>query len=127
MSAGGVNLNKLPGKYLGWGLPGKWSVRTFTIVGSFFYSGWEKSSYGYHADDGCVFNSSGTGQQFGPQFSTSDVIGCGFNLVDRSIFFTKNGIKLGTCTKKNIKQLHSCVIKALFSFLLKVMLYQMFQ
>lgn len=69
MSAGGVNLNKLPG--------------------------WEKSSYGYHADDGCVFNSSGTGQQFGPVFTTGDVIGCGFNLVDRSIFFTKNGIKLG--------------------------------
>lgn len=69
MSAGGVNLNKLPG--------------------------WEKSSYGYHADDGCVFSSSGTGQQFGPVFTTGDIVGCGFNLVERSIFFTKNGIKLG--------------------------------
>lgn len=68
------------------------------------FSGWEKNSYGYHADDGCVFNSSGTGQQYGPTFSTADVVGCGFNLVDRSVFFTKNGINLGqsghthTCT-----------------------------
>lgn len=59
------------------------------------FTGWEKNSYGYHADDGCVFNSSGTGQQYAPTFSTADVVGCGFNLVDRSVFFTKNGINLG--------------------------------
>lgn len=69
-SASGVNLNRLPG--------------------------WEKNSYGYHADDGCVFNSSGTGQQYGSTFTTGDVVGCGFNLVDRSIFFTKNGVTIGT-------------------------------
>ena len=45
---------------------------------------------------GVSFNSSGTGQQFGPVFTTGDVIGCGFNLVDRSIFFTRNGMNLGT-------------------------------
>ena len=58
--------------------------------------GWEKNSYGYHADDGCVFSSTGTGQKYGPTFSTGDIVGCGFNLVDHSIFFTKNGITLGT-------------------------------
>lgn len=60
--------------------------------------GWEKNSYGYHADDGCVFSSSATGQTYGPTFTTGDVVGCGLNFISRSIFFTKNGINLGTAT-----------------------------
>ena len=72
LSSVGVSLNRLPG--------------------------WEKNSYGYHADDGCVFSSSATGQSYGPTFTTGDVVGCGLNLIRRSIFFTKNGINLGTAT-----------------------------
>lgn len=87
------------------------------------YSGWEKGSYGYHADDGCVFNSSGTGQQFGPVFTTGDVIGCGFNLVDRSMFFTKNGIRLGTIENMNLLSF----IEYFFTFPFKEMLFQMYQ
>ncbi|XP_037085416.1 ran-binding protein 9-like [Pollicipes pollicipes] len=57
--------------------------------------GWEKYSYGYHGDDGYAFNSTTTGQPYGPTFTTGDVIGCGINLVDNTCFYTKNGHHLG--------------------------------
>ena len=72
LSCAAVNLNRLPG--------------------------WERNSYGYHADDGCLYCSSATGQKYGPTFTTGDVVGCGLNLVTHSIFFTKNGINIGTAT-----------------------------
>lgn len=35
--------------------------------------------YGYHADDGRAFCSQGTGEPFGPTFTTGDVVGCGID------------------------------------------------
>ncbi|VDK41915.1 unnamed protein product [Anisakis simplex] len=58
--------------------------------------GWDKCSYGYHGDDGNFFCSSGSGIAYGPTFSSNDTIGCGINLVSKSIFYTKNGANLGT-------------------------------
>ena len=57
--------------------------------------GWDKNSYGYHGDDGHSFCSSGTGVSYGPTFTTGDVIGCGYNLVENTCFYTKNGLNLG--------------------------------
>lgn len=57
--------------------------------------GWVRESYGYHADDGNIFSGDGRGNPFGPTFTTGDVIGCGYNLVEGKCFFTKNGLNLG--------------------------------
>ncbi|RWS30571.1 ran-binding protein 9-like protein [Leptotrombidium deliense] len=57
--------------------------------------GWDKQSYGYHGDDGHSFCSSGTGQPYGPTFTTNDVIGCAYNLVENNCFYTKNGLNVG--------------------------------
>ena len=57
--------------------------------------GWDKNSYGYHGDDGHSFCCSGTGQTYGPTFTTGDVIGCCLNLIENTCFYTKNGFNLG--------------------------------
>ncbi len=83
LSAQGVNMNRLPG--------------------------WDKHSYGYHGDDGHSFCSSGTGQNYGPTFTTGDVIGCGVNMVDGTCFYTKNGHHLGVAFKDLPPQLYPTV------------------
>ncbi|KAI5785931.1 concanavalin A-like lectin/glucanase domain-containing protein [Geopyxis carbonaria] len=57
--------------------------------------GWEQESWGYHGDDGNSFCCQGTRKQYGPKFTTNDVIGCGVNFRTNSAFFTKNGVDLG--------------------------------
>ena len=53
--------------------------------------GWEKFSIGYHGDDGHLFDCSGTGTKYGPTFSKGDIIGVCWNLIENTVFFTKNG------------------------------------
>ena len=65
---------------------------------TFIFVGWDKHSYGYHGDDGNSFCSSGTGEPYGPTFSTNDVIGCCVNLIENTCFYTKNGVNLGKTT-----------------------------
>ncbi|KAK9826873.1 hypothetical protein WJX81_006034 [Elliptochloris bilobata] len=57
--------------------------------------GWEPQSYGYHGDDGKRFNGNAQGDDFGPTFSTGDVVGAGVHLERQEIFFTLNGKHLG--------------------------------
>ncbi|KAJ1358916.1 hypothetical protein KIN20_017484 [Parelaphostrongylus tenuis] len=61
--------------------------------------GWDRYSYGYHGDDGNFFSFSGNGVAYGPKFTSGDVIGCGINLVNKTIFFTKNGVHLGIASR----------------------------
>ena len=58
--------------------------------------GWEPESWAYHGDDGSLYNGSSNGKLWGPRFGSMDVIGCGFNFRTGNIFFTRNGLSLGT-------------------------------
>eukprot|EP00521_Asterionellopsis_glacialis_P008425 CAMPEP_0195285954 /NCGR_PEP_ID=MMETSP0707-20130614/3598_1 /TAXON_ID=33640 /ORGANISM="Asterionellopsis glacialis, Strain CCMP134" /LENGTH=398 /DNA_ID=CAMNT_0040345531 /DNA_START=106 /DNA_END=1302 /DNA_ORIENTATION=+ len=66
-----------------------------------FQPGWPYhntvTSVGYHGDDGKCFVNSTTGEDFGPKFGTKegDVVGCGLDCVNRSVFFTFNGKFVG--------------------------------
>lgn len=71
--------------------------------------GWDKQSYGYHGDDGNSFCSSGNGQNYGPTFTTNDIIGCGVNLVTNTCFYTKNGTFLGEAFKDLPSKLYPTV------------------
>lgn len=57
--------------------------------------GWSKGSWGYHGDDGNIYSEYGTGSNYGPRYSTGDVIGCGYLGETGSIFYTKNRKFLG--------------------------------
>ncbi|GJE96818.1 SPRY-domain-containing protein [Phanerochaete sordida] len=57
--------------------------------------GWEKQSWGYHADDGWSFPGHKDGNPYGPTFDTGDVIGCGIDFTQHRAFYTKNGNFLG--------------------------------
>ena len=59
--------------------------------------GWDAESYGYHGDDGAIFH--GRGRQlskYGPSFGLGDVVGRGIDYSDSTVFFTLNGVSLGT-------------------------------
>ncbi|RIB18655.1 hypothetical protein C2G38_1330823 [Gigaspora rosea] len=49
---------------------------------------------GYHGDDGyslCL----GSGEPYGPTYTTGDIIGCYLNFISKIVFYTKNRINLG--------------------------------
>lgn len=64
--------------------------------------GWERSSIGYHADDGKLYHERGFGREFGPKCTKGDRMGCGLQFSGDgdiscvSVFFTKNGSLVGS-------------------------------
>ncbi|KAM3621864.1 uncharacterized protein V6R79_017215 [Siganus canaliculatus] len=62
--------------------------------------GWLADTVAFYADDGKLYDGSSVGQKFGPKCRKGDVIGCGIYLdADDGllkVFFTKNGIKIGS-------------------------------
>ncbi|CAD5206942.1 unnamed protein product [Bursaphelenchus okinawaensis] len=66
--------------------------------------GFESGSYGYHADRGRLVNGLNKIDTSEP-YKVDDVVGCGINFINRTIFFTRNGHKLpdefcDVCTTK---------------------------
>lgn len=79
--------------------------------------GWEKHSWGYHADDGWSFPGHKDGNPYGPTFDSElshepklsvpflngihlfrpagDIVGCGIDFSQHRAFYTKNGSLLG--------------------------------
>ncbi|KAK4490053.1 hypothetical protein RD792_000707 [Penstemon davidsonii] len=61
--------------------------------------GWEANSCGYHGDDGLLYHGHGTGEAFGPTYTTGDTVGGGINYATQEFFFTKNGVLVGSVYK----------------------------
>ncbi|KZO99674.1 SPRY-domain-containing protein [Calocera viscosa TUFC12733] len=58
--------------------------------------GWEYGSWGYHGDDGHAFTGTHADTDYGPKFTSGDVIGCGVDYTLGTAFYTKNGLMIGT-------------------------------
>lgn len=61
--------------------------------------GWEPNSWGYHGDDGQIYQVRAEGKPYGPKYGKGDVVGCGINFKTRTAFFTRNGVRFPTAFK----------------------------
>ena len=57
--------------------------------------GWEEASWGYHSDDGQLFDDKDPGKAYGPAFGVGDLVGCGIDTDEKTIWFTRNRERLG--------------------------------
>ena len=66
--------------------------------------GWDVSSYGYHSDDGSLFNATHSVLSSAPTYGPGDTVGCGLDYSTRHIFFVKNGECLGYAFDKKVEK-----------------------
>ncbi|RIB25855.1 concanavalin A-like lectin/glucanase domain-containing protein [Gigaspora rosea] len=71
--------------------------------------GCEPDSWGYHSDDGDFFNCAIINEPYGPKFTTGDTIGCCLNFINKTAFFTKNGVNLGIVLRDLKDNLYPCI------------------
>lgn len=74
--------------------------------------GWDPGSFGWHMDDGFVFESRGEGTNRGwPTSTTGDTVGCGIDFTTGQAFFTRNGELIGHAFSdmQNKEQLYPAV------------------
>lgn len=71
--------------------------------------GFESGSWGYHSDDGEFFNCSIINKPYGPTFTIGDTIGCCLNFINKTVFYTKNGVNLGITLRDLNGNLFPCV------------------
>ncbi|VDP71105.1 unnamed protein product [Schistosoma mattheei] len=71
----------------------------------------EFTSYGYHSNSGTIYHNSKELPISAPSFGESDIIGCGVNFVNNSVFFTKNGVFVGPISagKKLPHPVYPCI------------------
>ncbi|CAH8679385.1 unnamed protein product [Schistosoma rodhaini] len=75
------------------------------------WPGMEFTSYGYHSNSGTIYHNSKELPISAPSFGESDIIGCGVNFVNNSVFFTKNGVFVGPISagKKLPHPVYPCI------------------
>ncbi|KAK1775270.1 CTLH/CRA C-terminal to lish motif domain-containing protein [Copromyces sp. CBS 386.78] len=66
------------------------------------FPGWEGESWGYHGNDGKIFQGTNAGRSYGPTYGAGDTVGCLMNFRTSQVLFTKNGDELGIAFKDPI-------------------------
>ena len=66
-------------------------MKLFVIT---IFIGFNNDSWGYRNDG--YFQSEGCDKLYGPLFTTGDTIGCCLNFTNNTVFYTKNGVNLGS-------------------------------
>ncbi|RIB14331.1 hypothetical protein C2G38_1665840 [Gigaspora rosea] len=71
--------------------------------------GCETDSWGFHSDNGDFFSCSIINELYGPKFEAGDTIGCCLNFINRTAFYTKNGVNLGIALRDLTDNIYPCI------------------